>query len=47
MMLSSTDMPRNSAMFWNVRAMPFAAAPCGSMSRRTSPRNVIVPCCGW
>ena len=35
MMLSSTVMPLNSAMFWNVRAMPCAAASCGSMSRRT------------
>ena len=26
MMLSSTLMPLNSAMFWNVRAMPCAAA---------------------
>ena len=34
MMLSSTLMPVNSAMFWNVRAMPCAAASCVSMSRR-------------
>ena len=26
MMLSSTVMPVNKAMFWNVRAMPFSAA---------------------
>ena len=26
MMLSSTLMPLNNAMFWNVRAMPCAAA---------------------
>ena len=26
MMLSSVDMPLNSATFWNVRAMPWLAA---------------------
>jgi hypothetical protein len=46
MMLSRTLMPLNSAMFWNVRAMPCSAASCVSMSRRSRPRNVIVPCCG-
>ena len=46
MMLSSTLMPLNSAMFWNVRAIPCSAAACVSMSRRSRPRNVIVPCCG-
>jgi hypothetical protein len=29
MMLSSVDMPLNSATFWKVRAMPAAAAWCG------------------
>ena len=37
MMLSSVVMPRNSATFWNVRAMPplgrFSAAACASASR--------------
>ncbi len=32
MMLSSTLMPLNSAMFWKVRAMPISAAWCESMS---------------
>ena len=31
MMLSSTLMPLNSAMFWKVRAMPCWAAMCGSI----------------
>ena len=31
MMLSRTVMPLKSAMFWKVRAMPSAAARCGSM----------------
>ena len=31
MMLSSTDMPLNNAMFWNVRAMPSLAARIGVM----------------
>ena len=44
MMLSSTLIPRNSAMFWNVRAMPSAAVSCVSMSCRGLPRKVIVPC---
>ena len=44
--LSSTDMLLNRAMFWNVRAIPCAAASCVFMSWRTRPRKVIVPCCG-
>ncbi len=47
MMLSSTVMPRKSAMFWNVRATPFRAVWCGRMRRRVTPRNVIVPRSGW
>ena len=46
MMLSSTDMPLNSAMFWKVRAMPSLAACVGVMSARRSPRKVMVPSCG-
>ena len=36
MMLSSTVMPLNSAMFWKVRAMPCSAA-CGAPSSRSAP----------
>ncbi len=43
MMLSSTLMPLNSAMFWNVRAIPSRAARCGLMSRRSVPRNTMRP----
>ena len=35
--LSSVDMPLNSAMFWNVRAIPCAAASYGCMARRARP----------
>ena len=38
MMLSSTLMPLNSAMFWKVRAMPWRAASCGRILLRASPR---------
>ena len=31
--LSSTDMVRNSARFWNVRPMPMSAMRCGGRSR--------------
>ncbi len=41
--LSSVDMPRNSAMFWKVRATPLAAAKCGSMAGSLRPLNVIDP----
>ena len=37
MMLSSVDMPRNSAMFWKVRAMPCSAASCGRIWLRFTP----------
>ncbi len=45
-MFSSTVMPLKSARLWKVRAMPRAAAWCGSMALRVSPRNVMRPCCG-
>ena len=47
MMLSSTLMPLNSAMFWKVRAMPTAAAVVRVHAVARRPRSVIVPCCGW
>ncbi|MCY1223531.1 hypothetical protein D9M72_356600 [compost metagenome] len=47
MMLSSTVMPLNSAMFWKVRAMPWRAAAVGCICLRSSPRNTMRPCCGW
>ncbi len=37
MMLSSVDMPLNSAIFWNVRAMPCSAASCGFIWLRLTP----------
>ena len=37
MMLSSVDMPLNSATFWNVRAMPWLAAMCGRIRERRAP----------
>ena len=37
MMLSSVDMPLNSATFWKVRAMPWRTAWCGRMPARASP----------
>jgi hypothetical protein len=45
--LSSTVMPLNSAMFWKVRAMPSAAAWCGSMSEKVFSLNLMFPLCGW
>src|SRR5512145_569612 len=47
MMLSSTLMPLKSARLWKVRAMPRAAASCGSTCWRTLPAYVILPSCGW
>jgi hypothetical protein len=47
MMLSSTLMPLNSAMFWKVRAKPGSAAPWReSMLAWCSARRMMVPCCG-
>ncbi len=46
MMLSSVDMPLNSATFWKVRAMPWRTAWCGFIARRSTPRKTIVPFCG-
>ena len=37
MMLSSVDMPLNSAMFWKVRAIPCSAASCGRICWRRTP----------
>src|SRR5262249_55814001 len=44
--LSRTLMPRNSAMFWKVRAIPCLAASWGSTARRLRPLNATVPRCG-
>ena len=46
MMLSSAVMPRNSATFWNVRAMPPRAASYGRIFVRVSPLKVMRPSCG-
>ena len=46
MMLSSAVMPRNSATFWNVRAMPPIAASYGRILVRVAPLKVMRPCCG-
>jgi hypothetical protein len=45
-MLSSAVMPRNSATFWNVRAMPPAAASCGPHLAARRPLKVMRPYCG-
>jgi len=45
-MLSSAVMPRNSATFWNVRAMPPEAASCGRILLRVAPLKVMRPSCG-
>ena len=47
MMLSSTVMPLNSAMFWKVRAMPCAAASRGPHVVARLAVEVTVPVCGW
>src|SRR6267143_1640815 len=47
MMLSSTVMPRKSAMFWKVRAIPCRAASWGSTLRFLRPLKATVPRCGW
>ena len=44
--LSSVDMPRKSAMFWKVRAIPCRATACGRIRPRRSPRNRTSPFCG-
>jgi hypothetical protein len=41
MMLSSVDMPLNSATFWKVRAMPCAPPRAGASSRRVLPLKVM------
>ena len=41
--LSSTDMVRNSARFWNVRPMPISAMRCGGRSRMLRPSNRMSP----
>jgi hypothetical protein len=46
MMLSSTVMPLNSAMFWKVRAMPCSAASWGSIFLRSAPLKKICPSWG-
>ena len=46
MMLSSVVMPRNSATFWKVRAMPPAARRRGRIFGAASPLKVMRPCCG-
>ena len=48
MMLSSTVIPLKSAMFWNVRAMPWRAAAWGLAGRRATPRTETGRCrfCG-
>eukprot|EP01022_Parablepharisma_sp_SALTPOND_P036534 TRINITY_DN997_c0_g4_i1.p1 TRINITY_DN997_c0_g4~~TRINITY_DN997_c0_g4_i1.p1 ORF type:complete len:1552 (+),score=442.93 TRINITY_DN997_c0_g4_i1:2334-6989(+) len=47
MMLSSTVMPLNRAIFWKVRAMPWRAIALGGMPRRDWPRQRMLPFCGW
>jgi hypothetical protein len=46
MMLSSTVMPRKSAMFWKVRPTPISAAARGLMPWNSRPLKRITPCCG-
>ena len=47
MMLSSTVMPANSAMFWKVRAIPSAAICAGRAPVMSLPSKVIEPVSGW
>ena len=47
MMLSSVDMPLNSAMFWKVRAMPWLADRVRPHRPALRARNQISPSCGW
>ena len=46
MMLSSTVMPPNSAMFWKVRAIPSAAISDGRVPVMSLPSKVIEPLSG-
>src|SRR6266540_274430 len=47
MRLSTTVMPRKSAMFWNVRATPSAAICGGRKWVMTFPSRTMRPCSGW
>ena len=40
-------MPRNSAMFWNVRATPRAAMRLGALSVTSTPSSMMRPVSGW
>src|ERR1043166_9509807 len=47
MMLSSTLMPLNRAMFWNVRATPIAAMREGRSPVMSRPSSSMLPLLGW
>ena len=43
---SSNVIVGNSARFWNVRAMPSSAMPCGGTASRSVPSNTTRPAVG-
>ena len=43
MTFSSSVIDGNRARFWNVRAMPWSAMPCGGTRNRSVPSKVSCP----